>query len=515
MSAVDYTNSHSPFSADADTTQKTNGKSRLCRRRSYRPPPLGTFPPVLRRFVEAIADVKDVDAALVALPALAVASASIGNARRLRLRHDYHVPSTLWPVTVADSGDGKSPGMDAAMRPIVAAQAQMAEEHRRAVAEYREAVRAWRATPKADRGEEPPPPEAMRHAYMSDVTAEAVAVRLAETPRGLLCAPDEFAGLVNSFNAYKSRGGDREAWLAFYDARQAKIDRKVATPPTIFIPRAFVAVTGTIQPGILRTALTPDMIGCGFAARLLPAMPPSRERAWRDDDVPADVTDAYGRLIEGLRMLDFPEEPVLVRPSEAAMDLWRDWWRESERERAEAAETAIRAMLPKVREAGARLALVFHCCAVVTGEQGVTADVLDARTMASGIDLARWFAAEGRRVYAMLGRDAQADASERLVDWIERRGGSTTVREVCRHLRDYRKTEDAEQALRELVLEGVGHWEDGRPGPAGGHPSRRFVLHGESPDDEWSADTTPKSQRESEVPSASADKGDAKARGAA
>ena len=49
---------------------------------------------------------------------------------------------------------------------------------------------------------------------------------------------------------YKQRGGDKQAYLSMYDASAAKIDRKSAMPPTVYIPRAFVAICGGIQPGI-------------------------------------------------------------------------------------------------------------------------------------------------------------------------------------------------------------------------------------------------------------------------
>src|SRR5690606_9589889 len=108
-----------------------------------------------------------------------------------------------------------------------------------------------KATPRDDREEEPAEPPPCEHLYCGDVTVEALAARLNTSGRGVLVAVDELAGWFKSWNAYKSGGGDRESYLSFYDAAAAKIDRKSTIPPTIYIPLAFVAVTGCIQPKIL------------------------------------------------------------------------------------------------------------------------------------------------------------------------------------------------------------------------------------------------------------------------
>ena len=97
---------------------------------------------------------------------------------------------------------------------------------------------------------------------------------------------------------------------------------------------------------------------------------------------------------------------------------------------------------------------------------------------ATGIDesaLAKWFKHEARRVYAMLDEsDAERD-ERRLVDWIGRKGGTVTPREVQQGCRWLKEPGAAETALEELAKAGHGIWE---PSPAGrrGQPTRRFKL---------------------------------------
>ncbi|MCS7045341.1 MAG: hypothetical protein NZO58_03190, partial [Gemmataceae bacterium] len=77
--------------------------------------------------------------------------------------------------------------------------------------------------------------------------------------------------------------------------------------------------------------------------------------------------------------------------------------------------------------------------------------LMDADTMNVGIALADRFKHEARCVYAMLDEsDAERD-QRRLVEWIERRGGTVTAREVQQGCRWLKESGAAEAALEELT----------------------------------------------------------------
>ena len=173
-------------------------------------------------------------------------------------------------------------------------------------------VARWKAHPKAERGDAPCDPPPYPHLYLADVTAEAIAMRLAEQPRGLVVALDELAALFGGMNQYKAKGNDRESYLAFYDAGPAKIDRKTSTPPTLFIPRAFVAVTGMIQPGTLARCLGAAEFDSGLAARFLLAAPPRCGRRGRAGRSSESVRDGWQDLIDTLLGHPLPPAPALT-----------------------------------------------------------------------------------------------------------------------------------------------------------------------------------------------------------
>ena len=102
-------------------------------------------------------------------------------------------------------------------------------------------------------------------------------------------------------------------------------------------------------------------------------------------------------------------------------------------------------------------------------------DKIDEASIRAGIRLTEWFKNEARRVYAMLSELPDERDRRELIDWIDRKGGSVTAREVQQGHRQYRTAQEAEVALIDLVKAGYGHWERTPPGKRG-QPTRRFVL---------------------------------------
>jgi hypothetical protein len=103
------------------------------------------------------------------------------------------------------------------------------------------------------------------------------------------------------------------------------------------------------------------------------------------------------------------------------------------------------------------------------------AEVVDASSMTAGIRLANWFKGEARRVYALLAESDDDRDRRRLVEWIERRGGSATARNVQMSCRWLREAGAAEAALEQLAKAGWGNWEPTPPGRRG-QPTRHFRL---------------------------------------
>ena len=458
----------------------------------FRPFPVDALPQPLRRFVAAGAKAIGCDPSYLALPLLVALAAAVGTTRRLLLKRGWSAPAILWGAVVGESGTAKTPAFKLVMRPArerqgeaLARHAEEMKQHDADLARWEKDYAAWKRS-KSD--EEPPAkpdaPHAVRY-IVSDTTVEALAPILMANPRGVLLARDELAGWIGSFDRYAGKGkagADAANWLSMFSAESIIVDRKTGMPRTIHVPQAAVCVTGGIQPGILQRALSAEHRESGLAARLLLSCPPRKAKRWTEVDIDpkaeAELAGLFGRLYELQPVEDGEHEgrPVLVRLSADAKVIWTGYYDAHAAEQADLTGD-LSAAWSKLEEYAARLALVVHFARWAASDPALTdANVVDAESMTAGIVLAKWFKGEARRVYALFSEtDADRDL-RRLAEWIERRGGSATAREVQQGCRWLKEPGAADAALEELVKGGRGSWRPPATGARGGRPSRVFDL---------------------------------------
>ena len=96
--------------------------------------------------------------------------------------------------------------------------------------------------------------------------------------------------------------------------------------------------------------------------------------------------------------------------------------------------------------------------------------------MAAACELALWFGNEATRDYAALAETPQQRERRELIEFIKRRGGTVTVRDVITyHWPLKNQTEKAEAQLNSLEKAGYGKWEEIRP-EGRGRPTQVFRL---------------------------------------
>ena len=456
----------------------------------FQPFPVASLPEPLKKFVREGARAIGCDASYIALPILSVVAAAIGNTRRLQLKNGWEAPAILWTAIIGESGSSKSPAFQLALSAIKARQQKSLQIYEEAVQKYKsEMVFYDRDMANWNKGKqlsEPPPeqpelPRAERFC-VNDTTVEALAPILQANQRGLLLARDELAGWLGSFDKYSSGKGDASQWLSMHNGEGFIVDRKTGPQQTIHVPEAYVSITGGIQPRILSRALGTEHRESGLAARILLAFPPRREKRWTDDEIDPDLKDSIARLQDCLLKLEphvddhGNSSPVVAKLTREAKGLWETYYNEHAAEQVELSGD-LSAAWSKLEEYAARISLVVHYVRK-TAEDGSLegSDLVDAKSMRSGITLANWFKREARRVYAMLGESEVEHDSRQLIEWIERRGGDTSVREVQQGHRQFRTAVEAETALADLVAAGHGDWHDIPTGPQGGRPTRIFRL---------------------------------------
>jgi len=456
----------------------------------FKPFPIDALPQPIRGFVAAAAKAIGCDPVYIALPLLAVLASAIGNARRLRLKRAWAVPAILWTVIVGESGTQKTPALKLVMRLIEKRQRKALErfheamrQHEVAMVNYGKELDAWKRAKKAgEPPEKPIPPQAKRF-FVSDTTVEALAPLLLENPRGLLLSRDELAGWLGSFDRYANRksGSDEANWLSMHSGEAMTVDRRAGNPRTIYVPMASVSVCGGIQPAVLRRALGTEHWESGLTARLLLACPPRHPKQWTEADIDPESEGQIGSLLDRLYELqpaagdDGQVDPVVIDLTPEAKAAWTAYFNANAQEQCDLSGD-LAAAWSKLEESPARLALIVHFTRSAANDPTLKrSDAVDAASMAAGIKLAEWFKHETRRVYAMLSETEEQRDQRRLMEFVERKGGAATPRDVQQGCRWLKQSGAAQAALAQLVNANVGNWE---PTPRGqpGQPTQRFRL---------------------------------------
>jgi hypothetical protein len=466
---------------------------------AYRPFPVEALPEPLSSFVTETADAIGCDPAYVALPLVVAAGAAIGTARRLELKYGYSAPAILWSVIVGESGTSKSPALRTVLEHVRDREQRLREEYAVVRRDYEAAVEAfekeraaWRSN-KKDGGQPPerPAEPVGRRALVSDTTVEALALKLADNPRGLLLARDELAGWLNSLDRYANKSGsgsDESFYLSAYNGEPHAVDRRTGDRREVYVSQAALWITGSIQPTILQRALGSTRRESGLLARLLLVAPPPLPAKWSEREVSPLTRRACHDVLDRLYELEPDadvygrEEPRLVRLTADAKKAYIAWHDKHAEEAVEKSNDE-KAAWSKLRETVARLALVIHEVRLAAGD-AVDPDLVDVASVDRATRLVEWQKHETRRVYALLAESeidrAIRQADDRLATFVDAHGGTVTVRDVIAGVRSIRGADAAEEALQRLVDAGRGEWIARETTDVGGRPTRLFVLKSET-----------------------------------
>jgi len=453
----------------------------------WMPFPTDAFPEPICEYIKEAAKAQMLNEASIAVPMLASLAGAVNAARYVQVKPGWKEPCIVWSCIVMRSGDGKSHALDSAIEPLE--EWETAENNRFDV-DTRDYEQACALKPDEDH-EEPRP---IRRIMASDVTIEGLAALLADNHRGIFMPRDELAGWFGSFDRYaRSAGGDRPFWLSAHGGRPHMIDRKTTKP--MRIPSCAVSITGTIQPKIIEAMVSDQDRESGLMARMLVAYPPTPIQQWSEEFVPeamkARVQAIFNFLLE-LDRVEYPDEssqPVIIPFSPAAKKTWIKWFNSAKFRQRESQTDDHAANWSKQIGYAARLALLFEL--VMRAEENTSGPYNALRlalaqhggsvrreALKAAIRVMEWFVHESDRIFQRNNAPETTKELIKLKEWVERRGGRCTVREVYSSLRRYKGNKaQAEQDLEGMVTEGLGKWEfREREQGQSGRPSKEFML---------------------------------------
>ena len=444
----------------------------------YVPPPLDLLPDVLQDYVRAAARSLNVDVSFILLPLISALGSAIGNARSIFLKRNFVQPPVIWSAIIGRSGSRKSPSLEAGCFAVVEHERELMRQNKQAMEKYENDLAEWENKEKKERGAKPELPLSPT-CLMDDMTLEALADAMQENPRGVLVKKDELSHWFESFDQYHAgKGADVSRWLSLHTGVFFGLDRR-SDKRRYRIHQPRVPVTGGIQPKVLRRVLTEDFFERGLPARYLFSYPPMRQDKWSEAEVSTASRDRVLKLFGELWSLQ-PEKDDHGQQQPKLLKLEKDAHAQFVRYYNECGASAVQAdereeaAWHKLSGYAARLALIGQLAHIPH------ADVVTGAIMEAACKFARWSGNEAVRIYNVLAETQEQREQRELCEFIERRGGVVTVRDLVTYYRPIknlgaRGTEKATGMLNVLVQNECGKWEEIRP-EGRGRPTRVFRL---------------------------------------
>jgi hypothetical protein len=372
------------------------------------PFPVHVFPKMLEDYARELHRCNSFPLDYTGAGFLFAASVAIGNSAHVKVKEEFTMPAVLWLAIVGRPGTNKTHPLEAALKHLKRQDAD-------AFAKYKLELALWeqedseRSKRREGQGAPRPRPHWRPH-LVSDATMEALVAKLEHAPRGLGLHRDELAGWWGSMDQYR-KGADREKWLSLFNGKAVDAIRR--TSGEVLVPKPFVSVCGTVQPGKLHT-LGKDQDG--FLPRILFAFPDQQTKPYHSEaSIGPQWALSYAQVMDHLLELPLehdPPEPRMLELSEAARVAYMQWQRTNTDQTNAANSEGIAAIYPKLETYAPRLALVLDLLQQAAERAGFP-DRISGKAMKGALELVEYFEATARKVHFQL---FEENAAERLTD---------------------------------------------------------------------------------------------------
>lgn len=454
-----------------------------------------------RDYLAALSRSTQTPVEMPAMLGLAIASAAVCNVARIRGYGDHVEPAQLWGLVLCEPAVRKSAVLSELLAPIVAWEKRQAEELGPVIAE---AVQRRKIEEKRLKAIEDTAARTTERQKVSNLTSEAVKLARAmqaepiPTPPVLLASEPTPEALARQMVTNHGRALLASAEADALDIVQGRYSgtrnygillkghagdavraQRVGRPgDTIDHPALAVALC--VQPQAVRELWAdPHAEGRGLLARFAVILPRDRigYRDVRPPAVPESARARWRAAIDRLLTFEPSDSPAIVGLGADADALYHEFQKRTEAALGVGDLAERRAWGGKLCGLALRIALTLHALETwALAGQPADFPTIDAATMQAAIAWADYLASSERHARELLSESDEDRDSRRLVEWIERKGGTMTVRDLERGPRQYRDAGKAAKALGELVASGVGRWEVDDHAGGRGRPVDRFRL---------------------------------------
>ncbi|MBX3410571.1 MAG: DUF3987 domain-containing protein [Phycisphaeraceae bacterium] len=455
----------------------------------------------VREYIAALSRSTQTPIEMPTLLALSIASAAVCNVAEVRGHGDHIEPAPIWALVLAEPAARKSAVIAELLRPITDWEKRVSDELRPVIAA---AAQRRRIEEKRLRGIEDAAARCTDPSRLQTLTLEGEEMArlidadpLPTVPTLLTCEPTPEAlshqMVTNGGRALlasaegdaldivqgRYSGSRNYGILLKGHAGDAVRAGRVGRPGDV-IDRPALALALCVQPMAVRELWAdPHAEGRGLLARFAVILPRDTigTREVRPPAIPPGVRERMYAAMARLLTFEPVDEPVIITLDPDADAIFHAFQRRTEAALGGGDLADRRAWGGKLCGLALRIALTLHALSTwaKSGEPDAY-PTIGAATMQSALAWAEYLAAAERHARAVLCESVAQRDTRRLVELVERLGGSVSPRELVQRSRDFESVADAEAALDRLAASGRGEWVQPEKRGPGAPRSRRFVL---------------------------------------
>ena len=292
----------------------------------------------------------------LALPGAAVTifASVLGSTVSVSPKKAWREPLIFWFADIRPSGSGKTPAARALCSVLYKAQTVADEDYKqRLEEELAKKTKDRRPVPRA------------RSYFITDLTLEGL--RADTTGHGgSACVLDELSSFISGQNQYKSKGSDRESWIALHDGNPARI---VRAKESYTISGARICLVGSIQPIVWQVSFGSEkglFLTDGTVYRFLATYEGDHlykltKESWSDENREAwerTLTLAMEWSDDLIAGKDWKPKKICL--SNDAQELFFDWCNRLQESKSELPDQ-LKGYLPKLIGYSLRLSGVLYC----------------------------------------------------------------------------------------------------------------------------------------------------------
>jgi hypothetical protein len=323
---------------------------------------------------------------------------------------DYVVPFILRTAIIGDSGQKKSPALNASIRALT-------NLHLAKGKQYKKALQEWELNKDIEQTKKP---IRKRH-IVKDTTFDGLVRIHEENPIGLLNVVDELSGYFKRMNKFNRNGNgdDLQRDLELYNGKSYEKTR-ADDSYDIYLEKTAISVTGTIQWHTLENLGIDADDATGTLARWLFCAVNLPDGYFNiDSDDTSDYFTITDLLVEELAKANINSDFILSKDALFEFAQWQHGLIDAQKK---ISNHRLAIKYPKIEGEAIRIAGILHCIDCILNGNGTITLSISGDVMKRAIYLANWFLGQYAYVCTKCDTDTLDAKLAKLLQIIIRKG---------------------------------------------------------------------------------------------